>query len=63
MMTYKQYIENMKKLYVGKTVRYKGILYIVVDVDYNGALLIDMSSQFNETTAIEPYDANIEYLN
>ena len=62
-MTYRQYIENMKKHYVGKTVRYKGILYTVVDVDYNGMLLIDMPNQYNSTTAVEPHDANLEHLN
>lgn len=62
-MTYKQYIENKKKQYVGKTVNYKGAMYTVVDIDYNGCLIIDKPNRFNLTTAVEEYDADIEYIN
>lgn len=62
-MTYKQYIENKKKQYVGKTVNYKGTMYTVVDVDYNGCLIIDKPNRFNLTTAVEEYDVDIEYIN
>lgn len=49
---YKEYIEEMKQRWIGKKVLYEGSGYTVVDVDYNGALLIDKPSQFNRTTAV-----------
>lgn len=51
-MTYREGIENMKKEWVGKKVRFRGHKYTVVDVDYNGSLMIDLPNQFNPTTAI-----------
>ena len=51
---WKEYIENMKKQWVGKKVFFKGNYYNVVDVDYNGGLLIDLPAQFTDTTAIDP---------
>ena len=33
---YKDFIESMKAEWIGKTVRYEGESYKVVDVDYNG---------------------------
>ena len=54
MNTWKEYIENMKKQWIGKKVFFKGNYHTVVDVDYNGGLLIDLPTQFNETNAIDP---------
>lgn len=49
---YKDFIESMKAEWIGKTVRYEGKSYKVVDVDYNGGLLIDKPARFTETTAV-----------
>lgn len=51
-MTYKKYIEQQKKEWVGKKVSYENSVYTVVDVDYNAALLIDKKAQFTDTTAV-----------
>lgn len=49
---YRDYIEGLRKEWRGKRVRYEGKTYTVMDVDYNGALLIDKPAQFTDTTAI-----------
>jgi len=54
MGTWKEFIENMKNQWIGRKVFYKGNYHKVVDVDYNGMLLIDLQAQFTETTAIDP---------
>lgn len=59
-MTYREYIENMKAEWIGKKVLYKGTEYTVVDVDYNGGLLIDKPHKYCEsytapTTSIASY--------
>lgn len=51
-MEYRKYIESLKKEWVGKKVRYEDKDYTVIDVDYNGALLINKPSKFNDTTAV-----------
>ena len=51
-MDYINYIEKMKKEWIGKPVRYAGKSYMVVDVDYNGALLINKRAEFTDTTAV-----------
>ena len=51
-MTYKEYIEKLKNKYVGKKYEYEGKIYKIVDVDYNGAILIDKKSEFYDTTAV-----------
>ena len=51
-MSYREYIEKRKEAWVGKTIHYQGKTYTVVDVDYNGALHINLPTQFTETTAI-----------
>lgn len=51
--TYKQFIENLRNKYIGKKVIYNGETYKVVDVDYNGMLLINKKSYFTETTAVK----------
>ena len=49
---YKDWIAEKKKEWVGKKVTYEEKQYTVVDVDYNGALLIDKLAQFTDTTAV-----------
>lgn len=51
-MDYRERIEQDKKEWIGKTVRFDGNTYTVVDVDYNGALMIDKPARFTETTAV-----------
>lgn len=56
---YKDYIERLKKEWVGKIVSYQGEKHKVVDVDYNGALLIDKPVKYcgsytSPTMAIMP---------
>lgn len=50
--TYKEWIEEMKAEWIGKKVIFEDQAYTVVDVDYNGALLIDKSARFTDTTAV-----------
>lgn len=52
---YRDYIENKRREWIGKTVSYEGKQYKVIDVDYNGALLIDKPAQFTDTTAISEF--------
>lgn len=47
----------MKKEWIGKEVKFEGGNYKVVDVDYNGMLLIDKKARYTETTAIPQYAA------
>lgn len=61
---YKDFIENLKKKWIGKKVNFRGKNYKVVDVDYNGSLLIDMPTYYHEsytskTTAVAPYMVKI----
>ena len=51
-MAWGEYIEALRKYWVGREVSYEGRSYRVVGVDYNGALLIDKRAMFTETTAI-----------
>ena len=51
-MTYREYIENMKKEWVGRKVKFEEKTYSVKAVDYNGSLLIDKPARFTETTAV-----------
>ena len=51
-MTWNEYINSKKTEWIGKKVMYKDHMYNVVDVDYNGALLIDLPNDYNLTTAI-----------
>lgn len=57
MGTYREWIESLKKEWIGKNVRFEGGNYKVVDVDYNGMLLIDKKARYTDTTAISQYDA------
>ena len=57
-MNYRDWIEDLKKRNVGKKVILKsdGNVYTIVDVDYNGALMIDKKAQFTDTTAVSNKD-------
>lgn len=50
--TYREWIEEMKAEWIGKKVIFEDQVYTVVDVDYNGALLIDKPARFTDTTAV-----------
>lgn len=52
MRTYREYIETMKKRWIGRKVEFEGNVYTVEDVDYNGILLINKPAKFTETTAV-----------
>lgn len=52
MSSYQEYLRSMHAKYIGAQVRYNGRLYKVIDVDYNGMLLIDIPSDHAETTAV-----------
>lgn len=52
-ISYAESIEIKKRIWVGHQVIYKGQIYTVMDVDYNGALLIDLPAQFTSETAVE----------
>lgn len=49
---YQEYLRSQYAKYIGAQVRYNGLLYKVIDVDYNGFLLIDIPSDHAETTAV-----------
>lgn len=55
MGTYEEYIESMKREWIGKRVKFEDSIYNVVDVDYNGVLLIDKKAQYTDTTAVMTY--------
>lgn len=52
METYKEYIEKLRNEWIGKNILYENKKYLVVDVDYNGLLLIDKKAKYTDTTAI-----------
>ena len=54
-MAYREYIEKMKEEWIGKKVLFEGKQYIVVDVDYNGALMINKKARFTDTTAVSQF--------
>lgn len=51
-MDYKDYIEHIKTMFIGKNVIYNDRIHTVVDVDYNGMIHIDLPSEHNDTTAV-----------
>ena len=59
MGTWKGYIEKMKKEWIGKEVIFENEKHKVVDVDYNGALLIDKKARMTDTTAVGFSDIQI----
>lgn len=52
MGTRREYIEKLKDEWIGKMVIFEDERYNVVDVDYNGMLLIDKKAQYTDTTAV-----------
>lgn len=54
-MSMKSYIDMKKAEWIGKRVIYPTDceIYTVVDVDHNGALLINRPTRFTDTTAVE----------
>ena len=59
-MSWNSYISEMKKRWIGRKVTFNGSVYNVVDVDMNGALLIDMPTKYTEshtnpTTAVDTW--------
>lgn len=52
MGTWKEYINELKEKWIGKSVTYENKNYNVVDVDYNGLLLIDKKARHTDTTAV-----------
>lgn len=59
MGTYREYIENMKREWIGKRVKFEGNIYNVIDIDYNGVLLIDKKAQYIDTTAVMTYHVEV----
>lgn len=58
-MTYKELVEKERAEFIGKEVIYKGQRHRVVDVDYNGGLLIDLPAKFTDTTAVSRFDKEL----
>jgi len=54
-MTYREMIRRMRDKWIGREVQFSGTKYRVIDVDYNGCLVIDKPAQFTETTVIGVY--------
>lgn len=50
--SYNDYILDLKMEWIGQKVEYEGKKYNVVDIDYNGMLLIDKKARFTDTTAV-----------
>lgn len=59
-MNYKDYIDFKKREWIGKKVKYDNKIYKVVDIDYNGYLMIDRATRFNDTTAVNEFDVIIQ---
>ena len=57
--TYKEWINELKTRWIGKRVTYEGQPYTVVDVDYNGMLLIDKVAAHTKTTAVDRTSVSI----
>ena len=53
MSLYAEYIDQQKKIWIGRKVIFKGQTHTVIDVDYNGILLIDLPAQFTPETAVD----------
>lgn len=49
---YKEWVAEMRSKWIGQEVEFEGRKYNVVDVDYNGALLINKPAEFTDTTAV-----------
>ena len=53
--SYADWIAGLRHEWTGKRVMYEGAVYKVTDVDYNGFLLIDKKSKYNDTIAVSQY--------
>ena len=62
MKTYRELIEEERGKFIGKKVEYRGKVYTVCDVDYNGSLMIDKPARFTKTTAIYRFDRDLTIL-
>ena len=51
-MTYREWIEDLKREWIGRRIWYKGHVHTIVDIDYNGSLMIDLPTEHNATTAL-----------
>ena len=51
-MTYREGIEAMRRQWRDREVIFEGTVYTVLDVDYNGSLLINKPDEFKATTAV-----------
>ena len=54
-MTWKEYVKELEKKYVGVKAYWNGKLYTIVKIDYNGVLHIDLPNEYNQTTAVGTY--------
>ena len=52
MGTWAQHIKDLKDEFLYKNIMYNGTVYTVEDIDSNGAILIDMPNEHNDTTAV-----------
>lgn len=59
-MAYRDMIDGMRKEWTGKDVLFRGEAYKVVDVDYNGGLLINKKARFTDTTAVAEYMVEVK---
>lgn len=60
MTGFQEYCRSYYAKYIGRKVKYQGRLHTVVDVDYNGFLLIDIPTDYAETTAV--IIADVEFM-
>lgn len=58
MGTYREWIEKLKDQWIGEKVIFGNKQYTVIDVDYNGALLINKKARMTDTTAVGVSDIN-----
>ena len=58
-MSYRDLIAQERAEYIGRKVLYKGQPYTIVDVDYNGGLLIDKKAEHSDTTAVYRFDKDL----
>ena len=56
MGTYREWIEESKAEWIGKVVLYEEKKYTVMNVDYNGFLLINKKAKYTKTTAVSRYE-------
>lgn len=61
MGTYREWIEKLKDQWIGKKVIFENKQYTVIDVDYNGALLINKKARMTDTTAVGVSDVKVIY--